>query len=120
MNKTKLFLIIITGLSLISFYQPLIATADNSDFALNIKPPTKWPKLMDLANYMVNVLVWMAFAILTIAILYASFMFVTSRGKPEKVKKAKDAILYSLIGLLIILFSKFIIAIIKGVFSGSV
>jgi hypothetical protein len=120
MNKGKLILIVITGLILVSFSQPLIANEDSPDFSLNVQPPTHWHSLMELAAYMVNILVWLAFAALTFAILYAGFSFVTSGGKPEKVKKARDAIVMSLVGLLIILFSKLIIAIIKGVFSGSV
>ena len=119
MNNKKISSIIIISLVLTSFFLPLVGRADDSaNFSLNIQPPTKWHSLMELANYLVNILVWLSFAGLTIAILYAGLMFVTSGGNSTKVKKAKDALLYTLLGLLIILFSKFIIAIIKGVFSG--
>ena len=107
------------GLILLSFPFFFTNKANGEEnFSLNLESPTKSRDLMELANQLVSVLVYLSFAGLTIAILYAGIMFVTSGGDTTKVKKAKDALLYTLLGLLIILFSKFIIAIIKGTFSG--
>ena len=44
-----------------------------------------------------------------IIIFLAGFMFVTSGGNPEKIKKAKSTIIYTVIGIVIIVFAKIII-----------
>lgn len=36
--------------------------------------------------------------IIALAIIYCGFLFVAARGKPEAITKAKDALLYTLIG----------------------
>jgi hypothetical protein len=41
--------------------------------------------------------------IVALAIIYCGFLFVAARGKPEKITKAKDALLYTLIGAAILL-----------------
>lgn len=43
--------------------------------------------------------------IIALAIIYSGFLFVAARGAPEKLKKAKDALLYTLIGAAILLGS---------------
>ena len=41
--------------------------------------------------------------IIALAIIYCGFLFVSARGNPEAIKKAKDALLYTLIGAAILL-----------------
>jgi len=43
--------------------------------------------------------------VVALAIIYCGFLFVEARGKPEKLSKAKDALLYTLIGAAILLGS---------------
>lgn len=47
----------------------------------------------------------LVFAILTgiafISVVYGGFKYVLSRGEPDKIGKAKDIIMYSLIGLVV-------------------
>lgn len=43
--------------------------------------------------------------IVALAIIYCGFLFVKAQGKPEELKKAKDALLYTLIGAAILLGS---------------
>lgn len=47
--------------------------------------------------------------IATFMLMYASYLYMTSRGNPDKLKKAKDYINSSLIGLLVIIFSVFLL-----------
>jgi hypothetical protein len=46
--------------------------------------------------------------------IIAGFLFLSSGGDPSKVKKAKDILLYSIIGLLIVLLAKSIIYMIES------
>lgn len=41
--------------------------------------------------------------IIALAIVYCGFLFVSARGNPESIKKAKDALIYTLIGAAILL-----------------
>ncbi|MCX6745533.1 MAG: hypothetical protein NTX00_00775 [Candidatus Parcubacteria bacterium] len=43
--------------------------------------------------------------IFIVIIIYAGFLYITSQGTPETIKKAKSTIFYALIGLIIILTS---------------
>lgn len=43
--------------------------------------------------------------IVALAVIYCGFLFVSARGKPEAITKAKDALLYTLIGAAILLGS---------------
>ena len=43
--------------------------------------------------------------LVALAIIYCGFLFVQARGKPEAITKAKDALLYTLIGAAILLGS---------------
>ena len=41
--------------------------------------------------------------VIALAIIYCGFLFVSAQGKPEEIKKAKDALVYTLIGAAILL-----------------
>ncbi len=43
--------------------------------------------------------------VVALAVIYCGFLFVSARGKPEELTKAKDALLYTLIGAAILLGS---------------
>ncbi|MDO8492056.1 MAG: hypothetical protein Q7S34_00225 [bacterium] len=62
--------------------------------------------------------VLIATPIAVIVILYAGVLFMTSAGDVEKVKKAKRALLWALVGLGIVLIGRGFIAIIRDALSG--
>ena len=43
--------------------------------------------------------------VVAVAVIYCGFLFVKAQGKPEDLKKAKDALLYTLIGAAVLLGS---------------
>ena len=43
------------------------------------------------------------FPVIALAIIYCGFLFVKAQGKPEEIKKAKDALLYTVIGAALLL-----------------
>lgn len=63
-----------------------------------------------LSDFVFNV----ALILTPILVLYAGFLFLTSAGDPKKVSAAKSIILWTVIGLGIILLSKGIVAVMKG------
>lgn len=60
---------------------------------------------------------WAAAVIAVIVIIVAGFMYVTSGGDAAKVVKAKNTILYAVIGLVIIILAFAITGFITGSFS---
>ncbi len=52
--------------------------------------------------------------IVTLAIIYAGFLFVSAQGNDEKLKKAKETLLYTIIGAALLLGSFVIASAIKG------
>ncbi len=56
-----------------------------------------------------NIVAWVAGTAAIIVIVYAGIKYITSGGEPEKTRNAKNAIVYALIGIAVILLSRVII-----------
>ncbi len=65
-----------------------------------------------------NVIAWFGGAIAVIMIIYASFTYVTSGGEQSKIKRAKDIILYAIVGLVVIVASRTIVIFVLNKFWG--
>jgi hypothetical protein len=70
--------------------------------------------LPDLIVNILNVAVRLGLPIVALAIVYCGFLFVFARGNSEKLTKAKDALLWTLIGAAILLGSLAIATMIKS------
>jgi len=66
---------------------------------------------------LLSITYWVAGVIAVIVIIVAGFMYVTSGGDAAKVVKAKNAILYAVIGLVIIILAFVITGFVTGSFS---
>ncbi len=88
---------IITALLLISLVTiPAISMADEP----TDHPGTKldlWDALEKVINYLFALLIIVA----VIFLLIAGILFVTAQGDPDKVKKARDFVLWALIGVIV-------------------
>jgi len=84
---------------------------------VSIPNPLKATSLVALFDSITNFLLWVAIPLTTLIIVVGGYYFVTAAGDPEKIKTGKKIILYTVIGLLIIAFSKGVIQIIKIVSS---
>ena len=62
-----------------------------------------------------NVLVIIAIPIVVFFLIYAGFLYVMAQGNPEKIKQAGKALLYGIIGGVVIVGSVAILNIIKSV-----
>lgn len=56
-----------------------------------------------------NIIAWFGGVLAVIFIVYAGFLYVTSGGDSGKVKTAKDIILYSAVGLVVIVMARSIV-----------
>ena len=75
---------------------PPIVTIDN---------PIGADTINELIKTILEGVIKIGIPIIALAIIYCGFLFVSARGKPESIKKAKDALLYTLIGAAILLGS---------------
>jgi hypothetical protein len=65
-------------------------------------------------NVIISFVLLIAIPIIVLAVIYAGFLFVTSGGNSEKLKKAKTTLLYTLIGAALLLGAFVIAKAIKG------
>ncbi len=68
---------------------------------------------VDDASFMGNflpIIFGMAGALSVLFICYGGFKYVTSQGEPDKIQKAKDTVLYSVIGLVVSISAYAIVA----------
>lgn len=64
----------------------------------------------NVINGVTNVVVYVSGVLAVIFVMVSSYMFITSGGNPEKVKKAKNVLIYTVIGMIIIVLAKLIVA----------
>jgi hypothetical protein len=83
--------------------------------ALEIKNPLEYDTFEELIEAIIDFIYKIALVLATLFIVIAGFYFVTSSGDPAKIETGKRIILYTLIGLLIIILSTGLIAVIKSV-----
>ncbi len=108
--KVKTLLLI--GLVLIVL--PLIGLADT----LELENPLQAGSFSDILEAIANFIFTMALLIAPIMILVSAFYFVTSAGIEERIKKAKNILTYTIIGIvcavLVIAFVNLISTVITG------
>ncbi len=49
-----------------------------------------------------------------LAIIYSGFLFVSAQGKPEKLKDARIALLWTIVGVAVLLGAQLLATVIKG------
>jgi len=67
-----------------------------------------------LLNTVLNFLFTIALVVAPLTILAAAFMFVTGGGNPEQVSRAKKTMIWTVVGLIVIILSKGIVTVIQN------
>jgi hypothetical protein len=91
-------------LALYAFFAPAISFAQNANCTTGICNPI--PNVTSIPGFIQVILtaaIQIGLPIVALAVIYSGFLFVAARGNPEKLGKAKDALLYSLIGAALLL-----------------
>lgn len=92
---------------------------DEASFDVGFVSPIKHPTLMKLMEHLVRLLFWLGITGMTLVVLYGAYLMITSGGDPTKFAKGQKAITYAVLGLILILLSWAIVAIIRSVLSAS-
>ena len=96
-------------LSLLFCFLPLIV------LAVEIPNPLNTTSFTELLNRILDFLIEIGMPISAAAIAYAGFLFLTSEGEEDKIKRAKKTLFWTLIGVFIVLASKGFVSVIKDI-----
>lgn len=78
-----------------------------------IEDPLRGIRFQELMEKIIAFLFNTAFALFPLMIVVAAFYFVTAGGNPGQIEKAKNILLYALVGFIIILLAKSFIEFLK-------
>jgi hypothetical protein len=106
--RKKIFILVLPCLI---FSSIVIGTSS----VIQLEPPTKYDTFGKLIEAIIDFFIDIAFVLVPLFIVIAGFYFVTASGDPAKIKTGQDIIKYTLIGLLIILLARGLIAVIQSV-----
>jgi hypothetical protein len=81
------------------------ASGNNLENCKDIKGDANSNNLMGTINTIINVIIGVIGFVAVVVIILGGVQYTTSAGDPGKVKKAKDTILYGIIGLVVALLA---------------
>lgn len=79
-----------------------------------LENPIKAKTFQQLVEAILKVVVTIGTPIAILAIIYSGFLFVKARGKPEDLVTARTALLWTIIGVVVLLGAQLLATIIKG------
>lgn len=85
-------------------------------WALVIENPLKANSFQELILNIVDFLFNLAIPIMALMIIWGGFLFVTATGKEESIRQGKQLILWAVIGFIVILLAKGLIAFLQNIF----
>ena len=88
--------------------------AQAANYATNKDACSEGRDVNTIVRTIINVIVYIVGLLAVIMIIYGGVLYTTSAGDPGKVKKAKDTILYGIIGLVIAVLAFAIVNFILG------
>jgi hypothetical protein len=86
---------------------------------IRFENPLKYQTLEELVDAIINFLLLLSLAIAPLMVVVGAFNILTSGGDPKKVETGKNIIIYTIIGIIVIMFAKGAIAVIKSILFGS-
>ena len=92
------------------------AHADNPTPPL-LRNPLKVNSIQEVLVFVLDAIVTLLIPVVVFMIIYAGFQFVTAQGNPEKLRKAKVALLWVLVGAAIIIGADELAAVISNTVS---
>lgn len=83
---------------------------------ISIDNPLKYNKFEDLINAIIDFIFEIGIIITPLIIIIAAFIFLTAGGDPRKITQAKEMLLYTFIGLAVIILAKGLVLVLKSFF----
>ena len=79
-----------------------------------IRNPTNFEDLGQVVEAVINIVQILLIMATTLYLIYAGLMFVTARGEPSKLTKARDALLWGMVGAALILAARVLVVTLQG------
>lgn len=105
--KKLLFLFTVAALSL-----PILALADQQ---IVIQNPLQAGSFQAIVDNIISFIFKIAIVLAPIMVLLGGFLLITAAGNPEQVSRAKNLLIWTAVGFLVVLLSKGILAIINQI-----
>jgi hypothetical protein len=105
--KITLFIALIIFIS-----APFVARAID----VTIPNPLQADTFAELINLIIKFVFNLALWIAVIMFLIAGFVYITANGEPAKIKQAKDIILWTSVGLIVVISAKGLVALFDSIF----
>jgi hypothetical protein len=122
MNKSAktIFLILFLCLATTAFAGFALAqsSATPASGAVTIPNPIGNVSFQEILEKVFQWIFYVAAAFVPLMIVWAGFLFVTAGGDPKKIETGKHIIMWTIIGMLVILMSRAIIFAIQGIIAG--
>ncbi len=83
--------------------------------AIELENPLEYDSFGELFGAILNFIMWLAIALMPIAVLIAAFNLIGAGDNPEKVQTAKNILKWAIIGLAIVLSARALYAVIMRV-----
>jgi|SRR3989344_5670968 len=93
---------------------PTGSTKDLSPLNPKFNNPLQADNFGELLNAIIKILITLGIPIAVIFIIYSGFLFVTARGNEEQIKKAKTTLLWTLVGIAVLLGASIIGAVLEN------
>jgi hypothetical protein len=74
--------------------------------AVEIQPPLAYDTLQELVEHIANLIFTIGLVVVPLVILIGAFYVMTAGGEPKRLETGRKLIVYAVIGLAIMLFSK--------------
>ena len=98
----------------------LIFLITDVSFAFELKNPLRdITTVQDLIEAITEFAFEIAIVLATLMFIISGFFFVTAMGEPDKIKKARNIILYTFIGLIIVLVARGLVVLISEVLTSN-
>lgn len=92
-----------------------VTSGKTETFIFKLENPLEADNFIELIDVLATWLFNLAIPVVVVMIVYAGVMFLTSRGEPAKVTKARQILLYAVVGFAIILIGKGFITLIESI-----
>ena len=86
---------------------------------ISFQNPLTADSFTELADKIIDFLLAIAAPIVVIMVIWAGFLFMTAGGNPEKVQKGKDTLLWTAVGVIILMVSKGVTTLLVNILGGN-
>lgn len=116
-NKSRRFSLTLVLVFAFLLLMPLFqASGNGTSKSSSFTNPLTATSFSEITENIIKWIVNIGILIAVVMIIYSGLLFMTAAGEEEKITKAKKALMWSLIGLAILLIGKGWISIIKSLF----